>query len=202
MSVRSVWPRGAAPVVAVALGVLSIAMGAATVLLDSITHQAGTGGPVADALAVTAVIVPTTAVGTLLAARRPRNPIGWLILAIVIGQLPNSEYAVLDYRMHHGTLPLGSLAVVLDTPWPLSLFSIAVLLWLFPDGKMPAGRWRRPSRVLAGARDRGPHGSGRHGCEAGSVRRRGRRPGRQLARRGSARSRRARGPWEPGPDRW
>jgi hypothetical protein len=148
MSVRSVWPRGAAPVAAVALGVLSIAMGAATVVLDSIIHQAGTGGPVADAFAVTAVIVPTTAVGTLLAARRPRNPIGWLILAIVIGQLPNSEYAVLDYRMHHGTLPLGSLAVVLDTFWPLSLFSIAALLWLFPDGKMPAGRWRRPSRVL------------------------------------------------------
>jgi hypothetical protein len=25
---------------------------------------------------------------------------------------------------------------------------VAILLWVFPDGKLPAGRWRRPSVIL------------------------------------------------------
>ena len=45
--------------------------------------------------------------------------------------------------MYRGTLPLGSLAVALGAAWPLFLLLIAVLLWLFPDGRLPTGRWRR-----------------------------------------------------------
>jgi hypothetical protein len=151
-SLRSSGPWGlrrAAPVTAIALGVIATVLDLATVPLDSLTHAAGTGGPVADTVAVAAAVVPTAAVGTLLAARLARNPIGWLTLAIVIGgPIPNSQYAVLDYRMHHGTLPLGWLAVVMDTWWPLYLFFVALLLWLFPDGRLSAGRWRRPARFL------------------------------------------------------
>jgi hypothetical protein len=88
-------------------------------------------------------------VATLLAARRPRNPIGWLILVTeFIGFSPTSEYLVLDYRMHRGTLPLGGLAVALQQCWPLLLFCITLLLWIFPDGTLPRGRWRRPAVVL------------------------------------------------------
>jgi hypothetical protein len=141
-SLRSLVLRRAVPVAAIALGVIATALDLATVPLDSLVHQAGTGGPVADTIAVAAAVIPTAAVGTLLAARRPRNPIGWLILSIVIGLNPDSQYAILDYRMHHGTLPLGWLAVVQDTWWPLSLFCITLLLWLFPDGRLPARRWR------------------------------------------------------------
>jgi hypothetical protein len=146
------WRTRAVPVVAVVLGVLMLALGAASVVLDHLVHQPGTGGPVADALLTAAAIVPVTAVGALLAARLPRNPIGWILLAIVLVEIsPTSQYLILDYRMHHGTLPLGWLAVVLEECWPLFLVLTALLLWLFPDGTLPGGRWHRPARITAAA---------------------------------------------------
>jgi hypothetical protein len=51
--------------------------------------------------------------------------------------------------MHRGTLPLGWLAVVLNECWPILLLLITLLLWLFPDGRLPGGRWHRPARVAA-----------------------------------------------------
>ena len=152
MSTGSAWARRAAPTAAIALGVLTLGMCVATVPLDSLTHQTGTGGPLADTLVNVVAVLPAIAVGTLLAARRPRNPIGWLILAIfIVGFSPTTQYVILDYRMHHGTLPLGGLAVVLQECWPLFLFGIALLLWIFPDGTLPPGRWRRPAVVLVTA---------------------------------------------------
>jgi len=145
MSVISRSPR-AAPVTAIALGVPTLAAGLANVPLDIATHQAGAGGLAGDVLFTAVVIVPAAGVSTLLAARRPRNPLGWILFAIfLISAAPVGLYAVLDYRIHHGALPLGWLAVVLGQAWPLFLFLIAVLLWLFPDGRLPAGRWRRPA---------------------------------------------------------
>jgi hypothetical protein len=133
-----------------ALGVVILGLGAASVVLDHLTHQPGTGGPAADALVGAAGVVPATAVGTLLAVRRPRNPIGWLLLAIIIVEVaPTSQYLVLDYRMHHGSLPLGWVAVVLQECWPMFLVSVTLLLWLFPDGTLPAGRWHRAASIAA-----------------------------------------------------
>ncbi len=133
---------------AVVLGVVTLGLGAASVLLDSLTHQPGTGGPTADAFITAAGAVPATAVGTLLAARRPRNPIGWMLLAIIIVEIsPASQYLILDYRMHHGALPLGWVAVVLKESWPMFLVLITLLLWLFPDGTLPEGRWHRSAAV-------------------------------------------------------
>jgi hypothetical protein len=147
--VRSSRWRRAAPVLAIVLGVITLGIGMAEVPLDSLTHVAGTGGPLADTLTTGVAVVPATAVATLLAARRPRNPIGWLLLAIlIVGFNPSSQYIVLDYRMHHATLPLGWVAVVLQECWPLFLLFIAILLWIFPDGKLPPGRWHRWSVVL------------------------------------------------------
>ena len=140
----------AAPVAAVVLGVVALVLGAANVVLDRLTHQPGTGGTAADAFIAAVGAVPATAVGTLLAARRPRNPIGWMLLAIIILEIsPASQYLVLDYRMHHGALPLGWVAVVLQECWPMFLILVSLLLWLFPDGTLPAGRWHR--LAVAGA---------------------------------------------------
>jgi hypothetical protein len=50
--------------------------------------------------------------------------------------------------MHPGTVPLGWVSVVFEEIWPLFLVFVATLLWVFPDGKLPGGRWRRPSVVL------------------------------------------------------
>ena len=146
--------RRVAPALAVALGVLTLGVGLSTVALSNLIHQAGPGGPAASWLLTAAVMVPAAALGTLLAARRPRNPLGWLLLAVfVMAVAPVNQYADLDYRVHQGTLPLGWLAVTIGGMWPVFLFLIAVLLWLFPDGRLPAGRWRRTAIIalVAGA---------------------------------------------------
>ncbi len=63
-----------APVAAVMLGVVTLGLGVASVVVDHLIHQPGTSGPAADALIAAAGVVPATAVGTLLAARRPGSP--------------------------------------------------------------------------------------------------------------------------------
>ena len=138
-----------AQVAAVVLGLVVLGVVGSTVVLDALVHTPGTGGPVVESLSIGAAAIPATAVGVLLAARRPRNPIGWLLFAILlVGASPTGEYDILDYRMHHGTLPLGGLSVAIQECWPMFLAFVAILLWVFPDGKLPAGRWRRPSVVL------------------------------------------------------
>ncbi len=85
----------------------------------------------------------------MLAARRPRDPIGWLLLAFILAAAnPADLYVYLDYRMHHGTLPLGGVAVVLGGALPIGVL-IAILLWVFPDGHLPPGRWRPVFTALA-----------------------------------------------------
>jgi MFS family permease len=144
--------RRVAPAAAVGLGVFTLGFCLAAVPLDGLIHQNGPGGPVADWLSTATVVVPVAVVGVLLAARRPRNPIGWILLAILLlGFNPLSQYAVLDYRMHHGTLPFGWVAVVFGSDWPMLLVLIAILLWVFPDGRLPPGRWRRVSVALVAA---------------------------------------------------
>lgn len=132
--------------VAVALGALTVGLGLANVPMDRLTHQPGA---LPGEVTGVALLAAGAAVGTLLAARRPRNPIGWILLGIfLLVAPPYGDYAVLDYRMHHGTLPLGWLAVALLADWPIWLVLISILLWLFPDGQLPPGRWRRVAEAL------------------------------------------------------
>ena len=85
-------------------------------------------------------------VGALIASRRPRNPIGWLCLAI---GLLWAFSGLLDYYNVYGMARPGSL------PFPLAMAWVNNWLWvpsvgllgtylflLFPDGKLPSGRWR------------------------------------------------------------
>ena len=195
--------RQTAPVAAVALGVLTLGAGLATLPLDRLAHQPGSRGPFGWLFTVL-VLTPGVMVGTLLAARRPRNPIGWMLLAFYLLALnPASDYAIIDYRMHHGSLPLGSVAVVVLASWPVWLVLIAVLLWVFPDGRLPQGRWRRVAVVLvaAGALLAVAATAGGAAAVAGhTVRHRcQRQPGQQGDRRGGAGPERGsfRGPDQP-----
>ena len=134
-----------APALAVALGLLALAAVLVDLLGPTVLHQAEPGGPVVNWLITLAVTLPCTAVGVLLAARRPANPIGWLLLTLLLLTAePTDVYAILDYRLHHGTLPLGWVAV-LFLGGPLVNVLMAILLWLFPDGHLPAGRWHAVS---------------------------------------------------------
>jgi hypothetical protein len=67
-------------------------------------------------------------VGMVVVRRQPHNPIGWLLagcaaLAFLVGVA--ELYAVPDYRIDHGTLPLGKVAVLAEA----AAFVIAVF-WI------------------------------------------------------------------------
>jgi len=133
--------RVASPVTAVLLGTLGLTLIAAWVPLTYLTGdlQASRDGT-APALALACGLL-----GTLVARRQPRNPEGWLLLSLAVGLIAvvdSGLYAVLDYRVHHGQLPLGEIAVFLRgtiaTPL-IFLFPLVVLL--FPDGRLTR-RWK------------------------------------------------------------
>jgi len=133
---------------AIALGALVFACNVAALVLMAEASYA------TAELVRLAALLPTVAVGTLVAARRPRNPMGWLMLGcgfFFSTQAIGTAYAIVDYRLHHGTLPLGRLALVLQPGWAMGMVLVAGLLWLFPDGQLPSGRWRRVGGVLFGS---------------------------------------------------
>ena len=83
-------------------------------------------------------------VGVLVAARQPRNPIGWLLCLIGscagVGLLAY-EYA--DIALFIGDLAEGDVAALLLSVGILPTFSLLGLaLLLFPDGRLPSRRWR------------------------------------------------------------
>jgi len=145
------WSWRVAPGAAVAFGAITLGAGLATVPLGRLARQPEPHGPL-SLLFLVLFLTPGVMVGTLLAARRPRNPIGWMLLAFyLLAENPAGDYAIIDYRLHHGHLPLGSVAVVVLASWPVWLVLIAVLLWVFPDGRLPQARWRRVAVVLVAA---------------------------------------------------
>ena len=142
-----------APVTAVTLGVLTVGAAVTHVPIDILTHQVhGNEQVTVDWATALGFSVPGAVTGTVVAARRPGNPLGWLLLALfAFSGTPLSGYAYLDNGLHRGTLPLGQAAVAGAAAWPVWLFLIALLLWLFPDGRLPRGRWRRVSVALIAA---------------------------------------------------
>ena len=65
----------------------------------------------------------------------------------------SGSYSVLDYRMHHGTLPLGPVAVLLQPAWAMTFTLLGLIILLYPDGRLPSRRWRFmlwPYLALAG----------------------------------------------------
>jgi hypothetical protein len=132
-------------------------LGVASFLLAVILHIAslpvrppgswGTGGISTPVWAILPFL-PFLIVGALIASRRPKNPIGWISLAVgILWMLNNvaSSYMLIGLRLADpGTVPypiaVGSLAEWLG-PTAALLFGTFLIL-LFPDGRLPSSRWR------------------------------------------------------------
>ena len=93
-------------------------------------------------------------VGSVIAARRPRNAIGWIMLGI---GLFTGLSGVLDGYIRYslitepGSLPYADVALALTAgSWVFIIAPIMTfLILLFPDGRLPSPRWR-PVVYLAG----------------------------------------------------
>ena len=130
--------RVAAPLIAG----LTLLLALAAIPLTEFAHQAlGIDVEVGGGIALT-----FAAVGMVIARREPRNPVGWVLLAagflLILSTLGDARlYLQADYGLHHGTLPLGSVAILIGQAWPAPLLLAPLAIGLFPDGQV-GERWR------------------------------------------------------------
>src|SRR6202050_5318842 len=133
--------RLASPATATALGALVLVLIGVTVALVTLIHQLTifnvvTGVPIPLAFA---------GVGVIVARHQPRNPVGWiLIIFVILFLIPIDAgyYAVLRYRLGYHGLPLGPVAAVVVSLWPLAFALFPLVILLFPDGRLTSRRWR------------------------------------------------------------
>ena len=121
---------------------LTVLLAAALVPLSLAARQ----NPLATGGANVVIALSFGVVGLVVAWHRPRNPIGWFMLALapsLIYQIDGGLYNVLNYRLGH-QLPLAPVALVFFHATEPTIAVIPLIVLLFPDGRLPSPRWRRP----------------------------------------------------------
>src|SRR4051812_49742120 len=97
-------------------------------------------------LPLTVALLTFTLVGVVVASRRPRNAIGWLLIAEGLAwtlALFCQGYLAFAVYTRPGSLPLPELAaMVVASVWVPAVMLISLGLLLFPDGRPPSARWR------------------------------------------------------------
>jgi hypothetical protein len=105
------------------------------------------GDPLASNLIGVTVFMAYVTVGALVASRRPRNAVGWLLLsagAFLIAAGLALDYAVNGLVTRPGALPEAALIGAIGNALRSAGFYLIVtfLLLLFPTGRLPSPRWR------------------------------------------------------------
>ena len=129
--------RWASPGSAVVFGAVTLALLVIGVPLSEMAKQGLVNQDI--------LMLPFAIVGFIVARKQPRNPIGWIMLALApIFELSADAgmYSVYVYHLGHANLPLGRLAVALTQLWVALLVLLPMPIMLFPDGRLESRRWR------------------------------------------------------------
>ncbi len=138
---------------------LSLALGVLAMLFyflsSSIPLEGRDRPPLAFLPVALLAILSFATVGALVASRRPKNPIGWIlcVVGLVLGfGFFAQGYADYVLVVQPGSLPGGGIAVW-SLSWSGAILTVAptFLLLLFPDGRLPSSRWRPVAWLAAGA---------------------------------------------------
>ena len=92
-------------------------------------------------------LLGSASVGALVAARRPGNPVGWLlgICGVLVGLDEFARaYAIQGLFVRPGSLPAAALVAWLNAwAWPLTVgLMLTILPLIFPTGRPPSRTWR------------------------------------------------------------
>jgi hypothetical protein len=97
-------------------------------------------------------LVSAATVGAVLASRRPRHPVGWLLLAEVISLLVTgafAQYLAWGLVTPGRALPATrTVAVYYPASAGLGLVLLGFMLLLTPTGRLPSPRWRWWARAM------------------------------------------------------
>jgi hypothetical protein len=146
------WPAGLAWALW-ALAMLGIAAG---LWWGHLLRQAGRADlvqPDANVLAWLLAGVSAPTVGAVLAARRPRHPVGWLLLGLGASlglSFLTDGYALYGLLARPGSLPAARWPAIYSPAVTVAgIACLGFVLLLTPTGSLPSPRWRWWARVAA-----------------------------------------------------
>ena len=99
-------------------------------------------------------VIAMALVGAVLASRRPRHPVGWLLMALgllVTVDALTDAYARYGLVARPGAAPAVSYLRLLGDTFILWPACIGFILLLTPTGSLPSRRWRLWARIAAAA---------------------------------------------------
>jgi hypothetical protein len=125
--------------------------------MDELLRQAGR--PDLAALVPGSIVGPAVAVlsaatvGAVLASRRPRHPVGWLLLGFALSLTASgviSSYVTYGLLARPGALPAAAtVARYYPATGAAALALLSLVLLLTPTGSLPSARWRRWAVITA-----------------------------------------------------
>jgi hypothetical protein len=131
-------------VAAVLLTTLLLLFSGITIGQSAVAHQI-TLGSFNTGTGLMLTLWAIAAVGLVVAWHQPANPIGWLLLAAPTSLAVTFASDGYDaaYRTGQHTLPaLGPAALVFAQLFYFPFIAFPLVVWLFPDGHLPPGRWK------------------------------------------------------------